>query len=305
MDIQALKSSLKQEILGQEQLVEYSLACILAGGHLLLEGPPGLGKTSLAQALAQCFSGSFRRLQMTSDLLPSDIVGVLRFIPGKSELEFRPGPIFSQVLLADELNRASPKTQAALLEAMAEGKTSVDGVSYELPKPFFVIATQNPQEFQGVYPLAESQLDRFMLELPVTLPEAEQELSVYRRELKGNTHKKTESPLSAEDFLRFREQVKNIHVEESVLRYAQAVAQATRTQQELRYGVSVRGVIQWLAAAQALSFLRGKDFVSPKVLQELAPAALAHRICFVSAEKNLSERREFLSLVLSSVKEPR
>ena len=166
----ALRAHLEQTVLGQESAVELSLLALLAGGHVLLEGPPGVGKTSLAQGLAAFFQGSFRRVQMTSDLLPSDIVGTLRLKPGSSELEFRPGPVFSHVLLADELNRAGAKTQAALLEAMAEGRVTVDGVTHSLPSPFFVVATQNPQEFQGVYPLAESQLDRFMVHVSECRP---------------------------------------------------------------------------------------------------------------------------------------
>ncbi|MGZ3695309.1 MAG: AAA family ATPase, partial [Bdellovibrionota bacterium] len=173
------RAQLEEQVIGQSEAVELTLIALLAGGHVLLEWPPGVGKTALAHGVAALFHGSFRRVQLTSDLLPSDIVGTLRLQPGTGDFEFRRGPIFSQVLLADELNRTSPKTQAALLEAMAENKVTVDGVTYPLPEPFFVIATQNPQEFQGVFPLSESQLDRFLIHVSMGLPSAEMELRLY------------------------------------------------------------------------------------------------------------------------------
>ena len=302
--LRSLQESLSQYLLGKEQIVELALAGFFAGGHVLLEGAPGSGKTSLAQGMAKLFAGSFRRVQMTSDLLPSDIVGVLRLLPAEKEFQFRKGPIFCNILLADELNRTSPKTQSALFEAMAEGTVTVDGVSYALPDPFFVVATQNPYEFHGVYPLAESQLDRFMMQLLLTTPETEDELLIYKNFLK-KTAIKANTFLNSTQVLATRREIENVYIEETVLRYCYELAAATRVHPKLSYGVSVRAVLQLLSASRALAFLRQRKFVIPQDVKDLAVAVFAHRLCFPDGEHSTSERQEILTEILQSTPAPK
>lgn len=288
---------------GKNSTIELSLAAILAGGHILLEGPPGTGKTLLAKNLAFAFGSQFHRIQMTSDLLPSDIIGFLRIKPGTTEFEFRKGPIFTHFLLADELNRSNPKTQSALLEAMAESTVSVDGTTYSLPQPFFVIATQNPVESHGVYPLAESQLDRFMLQLQFDFPSAEDEFEIYKNRNSSDIYPK--SGFRTEDLLKLKDEVKKIHIEDSLLKYIQHLIRATRNLPDISYGASVRGGIHFCILSQALAFLRGRDFVTPTDIQDLAIPVLAHRISFRNGQQNSGAKIEILSQLLKSIRSPK
>jgi MoxR-like ATPase len=303
--LRSLSEVLRARVLGQEEAVEGALLALLGGGHLLLEGPPGVGKTSLAQAVAGLFHGTFRRIQMTSDLLPSDVVGSLRPRPGSMDLEFRPGPIFCNVLLADELNRTSAKTQAALLEAMAERRVSVDGVSHELPDPFFVVATQNPQEFHGVYPLSESQLDRFMIHVTLGLPSAEAELAVYRRHGAGGGAGETFTPLSVPELLACRAEVARVFAEDSVLRYVQAIAQEIRRADDVVHAASVRAVLQLIDAAKVRAYLAGREFVLPDDVGALAPAVLGHRLCFRAGEFSSLQCKELVRNAVGRVDAPK
>jgi MoxR-like ATPase len=300
----SIGDSLRARVLGQEEAVEGALLALLAGGHLLLEGPPGVGKTSLAQAVAGSFSGTFHRIQMTSDLLPSDVVGTLRLRPGTGEFDFRKGPVFCNVLLADELNRTSAKTQAALLEAMAEGKVSVDGTTHLLPCPFFVLATQNPQEFHGVYPLSESQLDRFMLHVTLGLPAAEAELAVYRGHNMPQNIPKVE-PLTTAELLSYREEVSRVFVEESVVRFVQEIAQSVRRADDVVHAASVRSVLQLIDCAKARAHLRGREFMLPEDVIALAPNVLAHRLCFRSGEHSSLQRKEIVRHAVDRVDAPK
>lgn len=303
--LEIVKARLANIIEGKAELIEKAIACFFASGHLLLEGPPGTGKTSLAKGLSSVFAGSFSRIQMTSDLLPSDIVGILRMRAGENDFDFREGPIFANFLLADELNRTTPKTQSALLEAMEEGTVTVDGTSYPLPNPFFVVATQNPLEFHGVYPLAESQLDRFMMLLEFSPPGEEDEMRIYRKESGINISPSIEKILSLEEAAIIRARIKEIHVEETVLRYVTRIVRETREIAGIGHGVSVRGGIQFLHAVRALAYVRGRDFALPKEVRDLAGPCLAHRLFFSGIEMENSAKAQMIEEVLSRVQEPK
>jgi MoxR-like ATPase len=297
---------LSQRLLGQTEIVDLALSALLAGGHLLLEGPPGVGKTTLARSLAEVFGGKFKRIQLTSDLLPSEIVGVLRPTSDGRDFEFREGPVFSNFLLADELNRTGPKTQAALLEAMAEGTVSVDGKTYRLPDPFFVVATQNPLEYQGVYPLAESQLDRFMLELRLPLPPEKAEFEIYKNHqgIIQVNEDRIEPILPVSGIAQIRAQVGRVFIEESLLQYAFELIQATRSQPEVSYGVSVRGGLQYLQAVRAYAYLKGRAFVLPEDLRALATPALAHRLRLDEGDLEGSRKIKLVESILEKVRAP-
>lgn len=301
--LQNLRRNLEDRVLGQSEAVDLSLTALLAGGHILLEGPPGVGKTSLAQGLAENFGAAFRRVQMTSDMLPSDILGTLRMKGG--DFEFRPGPIFSNVLLADELNRTSAKTQSALLEAMAESRVTVDGTTHPLPEPFFVVATQNPHEFQGVYPLAESQLDRFMMHIELAVPDAAAELSLMRRHGRGEISSSSASALRPEDWVQMRETCRKIFLEDSLTAYAQQIAQGVRRARDVAHGASVRAMLQLLDAAKARAYLGERDFVVPADIQAVAPAVLGHRLCLRGPALGAQERKELIREAMATVAAPR
>jgi len=306
---QAIRDWLNSQVRGQAQAVDLLLYALFSKGHVLLEGAPGLGKTALANALAQAIKADFRRVQMTSDLLPSDILGSLRLNAQRSEFEFRKGPIFTHVLMADELNRASAKTQSALLEAMAEEKVTVDGVSYPLPQPFFVIATQNPQEFQGVYPLSESQIDRFSLHIEMNLPSLEHEQEIIENHLKnaeGIAVPSSEQLINLQELVEIQKKVKEIFVERSLLTYLQKLAESTREIEGATYGVSIRALLQWLDLSRARSYLEGRNFLTPDDLVQLAPFALAHRMIFRESDLQSSHQKKDLVLhAVQSITQPK
>ena len=305
--ILGIRNFLNEQVLGQEEAVDLSLIAFFANGHVLLEGPPGVGKTSLANCLASVVQGSFHRIQMTSDMLPSDIFGSLRIKAGSSDLEFKPGPIFANVVLADELNRTSAKTQAALLESMAEQKVTVDGVTYPLPEPFFVLATQNPQDFQGVYPLSESQMDRFMVHIDFVTPSYEAELSLYKKYVaqKSNRSAGEKKFVDLATVEVIRGLVKNVFVEDSILVFVQQLVHSTRALDDVLYGASIRATLQLLDAAKSRAFLRGRNFVIPEDIQKLAPSVLAHRICFRSLDLPASQRKELLNEAIAKLVAPK
>ena len=284
-----LETALGRTIRGKPEVVRLSVVCLLARGHLLIEDVPGVGKTTLAQALARAVSCRFHRLQYTSDMLPSDVLGVTIYNTHSEAFEFKPGPIFSNFLLADEINRTTPKTQSALLEAMNEGQVSIDGKSHALPQPFMVIATQNPVEHHGTYPLPESQLDRFLMRLRIGYPDLASERQIVRNSERG-LPEAAASGLLAEDVLRLQEAVHRVTVEEALVDYMLAIVEKTRNHESLALGVSPRGSQALYRAAQALALLDGRDYAIPDDVKRLAVPLFAHRVV-INTRTTLVQRR--------------
>jgi MoxR-like ATPase len=275
--IQGLQANIEQVLVGKPDVVRLAVVALLARGHLLIEDVPGVGKTTLAQALARSLGLSFQRIQFTSDLLPSDILGVSIFDPRKVEFEFKPGPIFANIILADEINRTTPKTQSSLLEAMNEAQISLDHHTYRLPQPFMVLATQNPLEYQGTHPLPESQMDRFLLRIQIGYPDEDHE----RRILRGAGSAELERlrpTLDAETLLRLQAQAEQVKMEDSLLGYVMAIVAATREHGDLALGVSPRGSLALVRAAKALALTEGRAYCVPDDVKQLAVSALAHRV---------------------------
>lgn len=273
----AVERNIQQVMVGKHREIQYVLVALLAGGHILVEDVPGVGKTTLVRALARSLSCQFRRIQFTPDLLPSDVTGVSVFNQSSGQFEFRPGPIFSQVVLADEINRTSPKTQSALLESMEEGQVTVDGVTRPLPRPFLVLATQNPIEYEGTFPLPEAQLDRFLLRLQIGYPRPEEERLIVERS-RQLPLEKLQAVARAEDVLQAQAQVAEVLVEPSVQDYIVRLVQRTRQHPDVYLGASPRGSIALSRSAQALALIRGRSYVTPDDVKELVPVTLAHRL---------------------------
>jgi len=273
-----IRSTLAEVVRGKEDVIDLLLVGVLGGGHVLIEDVPGVGKTTLAKALARVFDVDFARVQFTPDLLPADIVGTEVLNPADGSFSFHNGPVFTHVLLADEINRASPRTQSALLEAMSEHQVTVEGKTHILPDPFFVIATQNPVDFQGTYPLPEAQLDRFLLKLTMGYPPIEDELRILSERKLSDPLDSLKAVASGEDIRRMQLAVRKIEVKESVARYILAIATATREHRDLELGVSPRGALALYRAAQANALLAARDFVTPADIQTLAIPTLCHRV---------------------------
>jgi MoxR-like ATPase len=282
---------------GKRETVELMLVGILARGHILLEDVPGVGKTTLAQALARALGLSFSRIQVTSDLLPSDVLGVTMYDQNEGRFHFRKGPIFANVVLADEVNRTTPRTQSALLEAMSEAQVSLDGTTHHLPKPFLVLATQNPREHAGTYPLPESQLDRFLMRLSVGYPSGEVERRIL---LTGGGAGKLDAlaaVTSTAEVLQMQAAVPNVHVDYAIADYAMRLVEATRESALVSLGVSTRGALAFLGAAQAQALVRGRDYVLPDDVKAVAVACLAHRIVPAGREAEEMDRREAVRVI--------
>jgi MoxR-like ATPase len=273
-----LEENMGRVVLGKADVVRWCLVALLSGEHVLLEDVPGVGKTLVAKALARSVAGDFCRLQFTPDLLPSDILGSSVFDSKQGQFVFHRGPIFSNIILADEINRAPPRTQSALLEAMSEGQVSVDGHTFVLPRPFLVIATQNPFEFEGTYPLPESQLDRFLLRLSMGYPGRDDERRVLVSHRNGEPVQELEPVIECEQVTALQEAVRGVAVEDSVGDYLLNIVHRTRETDELRVGVSTRGALSLYRAAQALALIEGRAFVVPDDVKRLAPLALSHRV---------------------------
>lgn len=276
--IERLKYNLSQTIVGKEDAIRLTLVALLAGGHALLEDVPGVGKTLLAKSLARSIAGQFQRIQCTPDLLPTDITGTNIWNPRTGEFEFLPGPIFTNILLTDEINRATPRTQSALLEVMEERQVTVDGVSRFVPKPFFVIATQNPIEYQGTFPLPEAQMDRFLLSLTLGYPSEAEELQMLQRLSDGITVDELEPCISQDEVLALQHSCHQVKMETSLQQYILNLVRITRESEEITLGVSPRGAIALHRATQALAFLLGRDYGIPDDVKYLAPHVLSHRL---------------------------
>jgi len=261
-----------------EETLEFSLLCLLAEGHLIIEDFPGVGKTTLAKALARSIACAFSRLQFTPDLLPSDVTGVNVFNQRSNEFEFRPGPVFANILLVDEINRASPKTQSALLECMQERQVTVDGVSYQLPPPFMVMATQNPIEYEGTYPLPEAELDRFTMRISIGYPPLVEEAKMLTENASETPLDSLEPVASARELLAAIDDAKRVYVEESLNRYVVALLRQTRSDARLYLGASPRAGLALLRVAKARALVAGREFVDPDDVKSVAPAVLAHRL---------------------------
>jgi MoxR-like ATPase len=287
---------------GKRETVRLSLAALLARGHVLFEDIPGVGKTTLARALTRALGLEFRRIQFTSDLLPSDVLGVSIYNPRTHEFETRPGPIFTHVVLADEINRAPPRTQSGLLEAMQEGRVTIDERSHELPHPFLVMATQNPLEQHGTYPLPESQLDRFLMRLSIGYPAAEHERSVLLQSVGvGDPMERMRPVLDPAGVLALQEQVERVHADPSIVDYLMAVVQATRVEPRLRAGASTRAAIGLYRAARGYALVDGRDFLAPDDVRRLVIPCLAHRLLPTGASSSTGEAYDEAVVILEDL----
>ncbi|MBD2439749.1 MoxR family ATPase [Nostoc sp. FACHB-110] len=275
--IEVLTQNLARTIVGKNEAIRLVLVALLSGGHALLEDVPGVGKTLLAKSLARSLDGKFQRLQCTPDLLPTDITGTNIWNPKSGEFTFLPGPVFANVLLADEINRATPRTQSALLEVMEENQVTVDGVSRPVPQPFFVIATQNPIEYQGTFPLPEAQMDRFMLSLSLGYPSAQEELEMLQN-LQQNRNTELQPCITLAELQELRRICSQIRVETSLQQYILELVRATRHDEEITLGVSPRGTVALQKATQALAFISGRDYAIPDDVKFLVPYVLCHRL---------------------------
>jgi MoxR-like ATPase len=280
--LKRLQQSVQSVIRGKNDVIQLALVGLFARGHLLIEDVPGVGKTTLAHAVARSFNSTFQRLQFTSDMLPSDVVGISVFSQPTQRFEFRPGPIFANIVLADEINRTTPKTQSALLEAMNEYQVTVDNRTYPLPQPFLVVATQNPIEHHGTYPLPESQLDRFLMRLRVGYPNRDSEREILRNFADSEPLAKIEPVMSAAEVLEVQQAVRRIVVDEALMNYTLAIVEKTRQHEYLSLGVSPRGSMSLYRAAQALALLEGRSYCIPDDFKRLALPVFAHR-CVVSS----------------------
>jgi MoxR-like ATPase len=301
--VSQLQRSIARVIFGKEEAIQLALITLLARGHLLIEDVPGVGKTTLAQALAKSFHCSFQRIQFTSDLLPSDVLGVSVYNPESREFEFRPGPIFANVVLADEINRTTPRTQSALLEAMNEAQVTVDGKTLALPNPFLVIATQNPVEHHGTYPLPESQLDRFLMRIRMGYPSHETEREILRTRAGADPVQSLEPVANVSDVLSMQHAVAQVKVDSSLHDYALEIVARTRKTEQLSLGVSPRGTLMLQRAAQARAFLDGRDFCLPDDFKQLAVSVFSHRVVASSRHASLQKKSETTEAVLREIVE--
>jgi MoxR-like ATPase len=300
-----LRENIQKVIVGKDEPINLALIAVLCEGHVLLEDVPGIGKTTLARALAVSLGCSFRRIQFTPDLLPSDVTGLSWFNQKQGEFEFRPGPIISQVVLADEINRATPRTQSALLEAMQERQVTIDGVTRPLPRPFLVLATQNPVELEGTFPLPEAQVDRFLLQIAIGYPSEAEESAILERFRLADPLPELQAVTTAEEIVALQAERRQVRLEPSVRDYIVKVARSTRTHNEIELGASPRATLALYQASQAWAAIQGREFVLPDDVKYLAPHVLTHRM-MLSSQAQLRGRRpeELVSAIVETIPVP-
>jgi MoxR-like ATPase len=299
--IRHLQNTIEQVIKGKSEVIKFSLVALFAKGHLLIEDVPGIGKTTLSNSLAKALDLAFQRIQFTSDLLPSDVVGISIFNQQNAQFEWKSGPIFANIVLADEINRATPKTQSALLEAMAEGQVTAEGISRHLPTPFMVVATQNPVEHHGTYPLPESQLDRFMLRLHVGYPSKDAEREILRGRERSNPIDKIQTVMSEADVLELQQLAAEVRIDDSLVDYLLEIAQLTRQHESIELGISPRGTLALFRAAQALALIEGRDFCIADDIKRLVLPCFAHRIILNSRLTNSARKSNEAIQVLQEI----
>ncbi|MEC4686962.1 MAG: MoxR family ATPase [Nitrospirota bacterium] len=306
-NIQAILANIERVIKGKGTVIELAVTALLARGHLLIEDVPGVGKTTLAHSLARSLDCSFKRIQFTSDLLPSDIVGVSVFHQQKQTFEFRPGPIFANIVLADEINRTTPKTQSSLLEAMNDAQISVDGFTYPLPQPFMVIATQNPVEYHGTFPLPESQLDRFLLRIRIGYPDTDEERKILERQQLLHPADELQPVLTVQEVLDLQNAVEKVRLDDSLMDYLLGIISATRQNELLALGASTRGAMALHKAAKALALVRNRDYCLPDDIKDLTAAVLSHRVMLNASQGSgvrFEEAERIIEDIVESVQVP-
>jgi len=300
----ALRANIAKVVVGKEDVVNKVLAALLAGGHVLLEDVPGTGKTLLSRALAASMDGRFSRIQFTPDLLPADVTGMAVFSPKSENFTFKPGPIFANIVLADEINRATPRAQSAMLECMEEKQVSSDGTTYPLPAPFFVIATQNPVETQGTFPLPEAQLDRFMVQLSMGYPTREEQTAILQRFMQESPQESLQPVANAEQIAQAQKAVRSVRVAPELLDYIGALCEKTRALDDALLGASPRAALALMRVSQSLAAIRGRDYVTPEDIKTMAEPVLAHRLILRTAYGRRGRAAEAVGEVLASVPVP-
>lgn len=303
-EAEKIKSNIEKVLVGKSELINLVLTALFSGGHVLLDDVPGTGKTVLAKSLAKSINIDFKRIQFTPDLLPSDVTGLNYYNQKVGEFVFRKGPVFTNIVLADEINRATPRTQSSLLECMEEKQVTIDGNKYEMSNPFFVIATQNPVETIGTFPLPQAQLDRFVMKLKVGFPDINAETDILERYIKNNPLEELQSVIGGEKLIQIMEEVKNIYVHPQLMQYLVKIVNSTRECQDIIAGVSTRGTIKFMRAAQSYAAISGRTYVTPEDIKYLAVPVLSHRIIINSGYDSNKKAEDYIQDLVNTVEVP-